>query len=70
MFQRYFLSDSEAWRKPYQDFQDLRIYRMGIFMIKDVNIDSQFNSEVDWKYLEVSQATATIRLNNVYEHES
>ena len=28
---------------------------MGIFMIKDVNIDSQFNSEVDWKYLEASQ---------------
>jgi hypothetical protein len=22
------LSDSEAWRKPYQDVQDLRIYRM------------------------------------------
>ncbi len=43
---------------------------MGIFMIKDVNIDSQFNSEVDWKYLEASQSTASIRLNNVYEHES
>ena len=28
---------------------------MGIFMIKDVSIDSQFNSEVDWKYLEASQ---------------
>jgi hypothetical protein len=28
---------------------------MGIFMIKDVNIDSQFNSEIDWKYLEASQ---------------
>ncbi|WP_254444791.1 hypothetical protein [Anabaena sp. UHCC 0187] len=24
-------------------------------MIKDVNIDSHFNSEVDWKYLEASQ---------------
>jgi hypothetical protein len=24
-------------------------------MIKDVNIDSQFNYEVDWKYLEASQ---------------
>ncbi|MBD2442268.1 hypothetical protein H6G25_03420 [Dolichospermum sp. FACHB-1091] len=22
------LSDSVAWRKPYQDFQDFRIYRM------------------------------------------
>ncbi|WP_217361127.1 hypothetical protein, partial [Dolichospermum sp. UHCC 0406] len=22
------LSDSEAWRKPYQDIQDLRIFRM------------------------------------------
>lgn len=37
---------------------------MGIFMIKDVMIDNQFNSEIDWEYPEASQELQVDKQNN------
>ncbi|QSV70152.1 MAG: hypothetical protein HEQ20_04445 [Aphanizomenon flos-aquae KM1D3_PB] len=57
------LSDSVAWRKPYQDFQDFRIYRMRDSVVNSSDRPYQIIERNDRpQFLRETQAIAPAKL--------